>query len=87
MGRVLLQVYCEEKLIFPTSPGQSFRGDDSHITIQERFVLDRNPFAVELRAWSPDATLDHTVFVDFTVLLQTWPVDEEGLYVGLPEGF
>jgi len=86
MGRVHLQVYCEEKLVFPTSPGQSFRGDDSHITIQERFVLNRNPFAVELRAWSPDATLDHTVFVDFTVLLGAAFVEEEGLYAGLPEG-
>ena len=66
-GLTHLQVWYHERQIFPTSPGQTFRGDDHLIAFPERYPVVEEPFEVELRGWAPDATLDHTVYVSFSV--------------------
>jgi hypothetical protein len=87
-GLTYLAIWYQERQIFPTTPGQAFRGDDHVIEMPERRVIREVPLRLELRGWSPDATLDHTVYVDVTVeemaasVTATLPVT-----VALPEGF
>ena len=85
-GLTYLQIWYHEHQIFPTSPGEAFRGDDSIITFPERYPVKENPLAVELRGWAPDTELDHTVYVDFTVENASLPVVPGFAFVPLPEG-
>jgi hypothetical protein len=77
-GLVSLQVWYHEGQIYPTSPDQAFIGDDSHITYYDDYPVEDAPYEVTLVGWSPDAELDHTVYVDFSVS----PLADQG--VSLP---
>lgn len=85
-GLTYVQIYHQSRLIFPLTPGQAFRGDDHTITMSSRFPILEVPHAVFVVGWAPDATLDHTVFVDMTMEAPP-PVFVGGFeYVPLPEG-
>lgn len=86
-GLTYVQVWRHERQILPTTPGEAFRGDDHLVTFNERITIHERPLQVELRGWSPDATLEHTVYVAFTVLVEVAPADAFGWFVPLPEGF
>ncbi len=66
-GLVNLIVLYHERQIFPTSPEQTFIGDDHLITFPESFPIHDLPFDVVLVGWSPGSTLSHAVYVDFSV--------------------
>lgn len=85
-GLTYVQIYHQSRLIFPLTPGQAFRGDDHTITMSSRFPILEVPHSVLVAGWAPDATLDHTVFVDITMEAPP-PVFVGGFeYVPLPEG-
>lgn len=86
-GLTYLQVWHGARQIFPLSPGEAFRGDDHTIEFNERYEIVGVPYWVDLRGWAPDAALNHTIEVSFTVLpLGSSPITELG-FVALPEGF
>jgi len=85
-GKVHVAVFYHEHQIYPTNLGNSFVGDDTHITISDRYPITSLPLEVEVRGWSPDAELDHTVYVDFTVESAQLERTETVRYVSLPEG-
>src|SRR3989304_5388170 len=66
-GLVNLVVLYHERQIFPTSPEQTFIGDDHVITFPESFPVHALPFEVTLVAWAPGSTLAHTIYADFSV--------------------
>lgn len=72
-GLVHLIVLYHERQILPTSPEQSFIGDDHLITFPERFPIYDEPFEVKLVGWSPGTTLSHTLYVDMTVEAEIQP--------------
>lgn len=85
-GLTYVQIYHQSRLIFPLTPGQAFRGDDSTITMSSRFPILEVPHAVFVVGWAPESTLVHTVFVDVTMEAPP-PVFVGGFeYVPLPEG-
>lgn len=85
-GLTYVQIYHQSRLIFPLTPGQAFRGDDHTITISTKFPILEVPHSVIIVGWAPDATLNHTVFVDITMEAPP-PVFVGGFeYVPLPEG-
>jgi len=67
-GKVHVAVFYHEHQIYPTNLDASFVGDDTHITISDRYAITALPLEVELRGWSPDAEYDHTIEVSFTVV-------------------
>ena len=86
-GLTHLQIWYLGRQIFPTSEGATFRGDDNVIEFSEQWVIQEVPHRLQLRGWGPDATLDHTVFVEISI--QPFAI-ERGLGsvpVALPEGF
>lgn len=86
-GLTRVQVWHHQRQIIPTTPGVALRGDDHPVEFPDRYEISDPPYEVELRGWSPDATLDHTVYVAFEV--EAWLVRqaEVAVFVGLPEGF
>ena len=86
-GLTYLQIWYLGRQIFPTSEGATFRGDDNVIQFSEQWVIQEVPHRLQLRGWAPDATLEHTLFVEISI--QPFEI-EAGLGsvpVGLPEGF
>jgi hypothetical protein len=85
-GLTYVQVWRHERQIFPTTPGEAFRGDGLSIVFGENWPIAEVPHSVELRGWAPSATLDHTVFVDISI--REIEQVTEGLWgqVALPEG-
>lgn len=86
-GLVYLQVWHQARQIFPLTPGGAFQGDDSLIEFTERYKITGVPYWVELRGWAPDAELDHTIQVSFTVLPLVPLAVAKGAFIPLPEGF
>ena len=66
-GTVHVQVWYRGRQILPTSIGSTFRGDDLLIDLPDNYPLYDSPFELEVRAWAPDATYDHTVYLLFYV--------------------
>jgi len=62
-----LQIWYQERQIFPTTPGEAFRGDDHIITFDEQWEIHEVPHTIELRGWAIDAEYDHTVFVGISM--------------------
>jgi len=85
-GVTRLQIWYQERQIFPTTPGEAFRGDDHVIAFDEAWEIHEVPHRVELRGWSIDAEYNHRVFVDIS-MKELPPERLEALaFVPLPEG-
>lgn len=85
-GLVYVQVWYHERQVFPQTGGGAFRGDDHLFQFPDSLVLDEQPFTLELRGWAPDATLNHTVFVQVTVVPTPEDIAPMFAHVPLPEG-
>src|SRR3989304_4626189 len=66
-GLVHLIVRYHTAQIYPTSPEADFIGDGEPIEFGDSYPIFDDPLEVELVAWSPDATLEHTIYAQFTV--------------------
>lgn len=85
-GLTYVQIYYQSRQIFPLTPGVAFRGDDHILTMSTRFPILEVPHQVVVYGWAPDATLDHTVFVDVTMEAPPDVFIGGFQYVPLPEG-
>jgi hypothetical protein len=86
VGLVHVQVRYHERQILPTSPEQSFVGDDILVSFPEAFPIQDEPFEVALVGWSPGAQYDHVVYADFTVEADAPAAVVYAGSVALPEG-
>ena len=86
-GLTYVQIYYQERQIFPTTPGIAFRGDDTLISFSESWAILEVPHILEIRGWSPSAIYDHTVFVDITISEDLYTGEFSSRMVELPEGF
>lgn len=66
-GLVHLQVFYQTRQIFPTTPGESYLGDDSEILSEASVFLDEPEYVLELRAWSPGAAYQHIIYCEFYI--------------------
>lgn len=82
---VHLQVFHQTRQIFPTTPGQSYIGDDSEILGDSSVEIDEPEFVLELRAWSPGTSYQHIIYCEFYIeKVEVWmPVPVA--VVSLPE--
>lgn len=84
VGMVHVQIYHLEHQLYPTTPGASFIGHDTHITIADKYDLLDDPPQLRLFGWSPGTVYDHTVEVSFTVVPLMQGVTVETIRVELP---
>ena len=84
-GLTHVVIYYHERQIFPTSPEQSFCGDDHLITFDEQFAVIEPPYELVVYGWNDDEYYDHTVYVDITVRELYTTQSSEATYVALPE--
>lgn len=86
-GQVSVQVFSQTRQILPSTPGQSYIGDGSEVLGDSSIILDEPPYVLELRAWSPGTTYDHTIYVEFyiekAVALMPVPLESRVLPMGL----
>jgi len=54
--------------VFPTSTGESFAGDGTLIEWMENYLLDEEPFSMELETWNDDDSYPHKVYVSIEVM-------------------
>lgn len=66
-GKAYLQVFLQTRQIFPTTPGESYLGDASEILGDASIVLDEPEYVLELRAWAPGTTYQHTIYCEFYI--------------------
>lgn len=66
-GLVHLQVFYQTRQIFPTTPGESYLGDDSEILSDATVFLDEPEYVLQLRAWSPGSAHQHIVYCEFYI--------------------
>ena len=85
-GTVFVQVWYRGRQILPTTIGSTFRGDDITVDLPDNYPLHDSPFELEVRAWAPDASYDHTVFLLFYVETQqiSIPTPLESSAVAIP---
>jgi len=86
-GLTHLQIHYLGRQIFPTSTGQTFRGDDNVIQFGEQWVIKEEPYILTMHGWAPDAELPHTIFVEVSVQPFEVELGLGSVPVGLPEGF
>jgi len=86
-GLTYLQIWHQERQIFPTTPGETFRGDDNVIQFGEQWPITEVPHRLMLRGWAPEATLNHTIFVEVSVRPFALSVEYTSGAAFLPEGF
>lgn len=66
-GKVSLQVFHQERQVFPTTPGQAYLGDDSEILGFSSVDIPEPPYVLTLRAWAPDSEYAHIIYCEFYI--------------------
>lgn len=65
-------VYCRirrwESQVWPLNRGGYFRTEGPPIIFEERYPLLSRPYTLKFEGWSPNAGLDHSVFVRLGLL-------------------
>ena len=84
-GLTHVAIFYHERQIFPTSPEQSFCGDDHLITFNEQFAVIELPYELVVYGWNDDDTYAHTVYIDLTVRELYTTQTTETTYAALPE--
>ena len=85
-GLTHVQVFYQTRQIFPSTPGESFTGDDTQYTFSERWPITEAPHELLLRAWNEDTEYDHTIYVELSLLAPEVIVTTVTRSPALPEG-
>lgn len=85
-GLTHLQVFYQTRQIFPTTPGESFSGDDTQYEFSESWPVFEAPHELLLRAWNEDTEHEHTVYVELSVLAPELLIPVVIQAPSLPEG-
>jgi hypothetical protein len=65
---VHVSIWRSDHQVWPVNLDGDIAGEDVVISWSESYDLDDEPFAFEVRAWSPDTAYDHVVTLRFTLL-------------------
>lgn len=85
-GTTHLQIFYQTHQIFPTTPGESFTGDDTVHSFPENLEIHEVPHEVMLRGWNDSTENAHTIYVMLSVLLEEITTPVISAPVALPEG-
>jgi len=66
--------------VFPTSTGESFAGNGTLIEWMENYVLNEEPYSMELETWNDDDTFSHTLYVSIEIM-RPFATAEGGLLI------
>lgn len=72
-GLAHVQIWHNERQIFPTNLGASYHGNDLLIEFNENYPLPDSTNKIMLVEWNEDDTYDHTPIVRLTVLSEKEP--------------
>jgi len=67
-GLMHVQIYDALHEVYPTTPNETFHGDDIVISFRDWFDLKRAPFALNAVFWNTDDTYNHEMVIGFGVL-------------------
>lgn len=67
-GEVSFQVFEGGHQVYPTNQGGVFNADNVYISSEDYYELTRAPYELVAKGWSPSATYDHTVRIQFGLL-------------------
>jgi len=68
---VKVAVFYGDVREFPLPPEEAFEGDDETITFTRYYPLDRHPFTMTFKAWSPEAQYSHRITIRL-LLVPKW---------------
>jgi len=66
-GEVFLQVFHQQRQVFPTTPGQAYLGDDSEMLAFSSVDIPEPPYVLTLKAWAPDSVYAHVIYCEFYI--------------------
>lgn len=69
-GLVHIQILHHESIIFPSSPDESYIGNEYPIFWNEDFPLTESPFELVVQGWNYDVRYSHSPVVRFEMLSQ-----------------
>jgi hypothetical protein len=67
-GMVEARVLRGGSQVWPSTPGETFRGDDAMIRWDDNYKLEDEPLTFTLQGFSPGTTYDHDILFHFEVL-------------------
>jgi len=67
-GLAHIQVYHNEKQIWPTTPGMSFVGNNTHFDFEEDYELPEAWNTIRILGWNEDDSYQHTINIWLLVL-------------------
>lgn len=69
-GLVSCQIAHWDVKRWPSSPDDAFSGNGVNLSYQERFLLDREPYEMDVKVWNLDDRFEHTLTFRFQVVDQ-----------------
>jgi len=67
-GLMHLQIFDALHEVYPTSPDETFHGDNIVLTFRDWFDLKAQPFSLDAKYWNLDDTYNHEMIIGFGVL-------------------
>ena len=67
-GMVYVSIWRGEHQVWPVNLDDAIAGDNAVVEWPESYDLDDEPFALEVRGWSPGTTYDHKITFRFALL-------------------
>jgi len=64
------RLYHEGHQLYPTNPDEDIREDGRAVVFPDYFPLDIAPYALKVRAYSPNTTYPHTIYIRVGVLAE-----------------
>lgn len=73
-GLTGLQIFDSEHQVWPSIPGEYFRGDDATVTFREWYPITSVPYELNCFTWNTDDTYDHTITLRIGIL-EDWQLN------------
>jgi len=67
-GFVHVIIADSKQQLYPANADETYHGDDTNIPLIGKHALDKAPYKLLIKGWSPDTDYDHMIQVSLSVL-------------------
>jgi len=67
-GMVNIAIYDSKQQLYPANPPETYHGDDMRIPLVGIHELDKPPYKLKMKGWSPGTSYQHTIQLAISVL-------------------
>ena len=67
-GLVHITIADSKQQLYPANADETYHGDDVNIPIIGKHALDKPPYKLLLKGWSPNTSYDHTIQLALSIL-------------------